>query len=106
MHSTDLQFGVPYEFNAILDELVDGPHGMMADPHAEEEHKIAQMNLSLSQIETPTLKTEKSHGDELLEQRMMTEIEEQVELPTEPSPRSSQHSQQNPKTEEQDLIED
>ena len=41
MHSTDLQFGVPFEFNAILDELVDGPHGMMADPRAEEEYKIA-----------------------------------------------------------------
>ena len=41
MHSTDLQFGVPFEFNAILDELVDGPHGMMADPQAEEEYKIA-----------------------------------------------------------------
>ena len=37
---------------------------------------------------------------------MMTEIEEQVELPTDPSPRSSQHSQQNPKTEEQSLIEE
>ena len=36
----------------------------------------------------------------------MTEIEEQVELPTDPSPRSSQHSQQNPKTEEQNLIEE
>ena len=37
---------------------------------------------------------------------MMTEIDEQVELPTDPSPRSSQHSQQNPKTEEQNLIEE
>ena len=58
MHSTDLQFGVPFEFNAILDELVDGPHGMIADPRAEEEYKI-NMNLSLSQIENKP-KTEPS----------------------------------------------
>ena len=24
MHSTDLQYGVPWEFNAILDEMLDG----------------------------------------------------------------------------------
>ena len=24
MHSTDLQYGVPWEFNSILDELLDG----------------------------------------------------------------------------------
>ena len=29
LHSTDLQHGVPWEFNAILDELLDGDAGFM-----------------------------------------------------------------------------
>ena len=29
MHSTDLQYGVPWEFNAILDELLDGNGGAL-----------------------------------------------------------------------------
>ena len=29
LHSSDLQHGVPWEFNAILDELLDGDAGMM-----------------------------------------------------------------------------
>lgn len=43
MHSTDLQWGVPLEFNAILDDLLDGGQGLVN----EEEYKM-QMNLSLS----------------------------------------------------------
>ena len=47
MHSTDLQYGVPWEFNAILDDLLDGGNGN------EEEYKM-QMNLSMSAIpQTP-----------------------------------------------------
>jgi len=46
MHSTDLQFGVPWEFNAILDELLDG-NGTASGIVNEEEYKM-QMNLSMS----------------------------------------------------------
>ena len=35
MHSTDLQYGVPWEFNAILDELLDG-----GAPMNEEEYNL------------------------------------------------------------------
>ena len=40
MHSKDLQHGVPYEFNHILDELLDG--GALLN---EEEYKM-QMSMS------------------------------------------------------------
>ena len=29
MHSTDLMYGVPWEFNSILDEILDGNAGVM-----------------------------------------------------------------------------
>jgi hypothetical protein len=34
MHSTDLQYGVPWEFNAILDELLDGGEPMNEEEYA------------------------------------------------------------------------
>ena len=37
MHSTDLQYGVPWEFNSILDELLDGNVGGMVN---EEEYNM------------------------------------------------------------------
>ena len=37
MHSTDLQWGVPLEFNAILDDLLDGGQGMIN----EEEYRLS-----------------------------------------------------------------
>ena len=38
IHSTDLQYGVPWEFNCILDELLDG--GGPATLLNEEEYKM------------------------------------------------------------------
>ena len=43
MHSTDLQWGVPLEFNAILDDLLDGGQGMIN----EEEYRLS-MNQSMN----------------------------------------------------------
>ena len=43
MHSKDLQHGVPYEFNNILDELLDGVNPMM-----NEDEYTRMNNLSLS----------------------------------------------------------
>ena len=41
MHSTDLQYGVPWEFNAILDDLLDGNPGGVLN---EEEYNL-QLNM-------------------------------------------------------------
>lgn len=45
LHSKDLNWGVPNEFNAILDDLTDGGLGFVN----EEEYKM-QLNLSMSQV--------------------------------------------------------
>jgi hypothetical protein len=71
MHSTDLQFGVPWEFNAILDELLDGTSMMN-----EEEYKM-QMNLSLSQIPQGQLNEDNTGANEE-EVRLLTEVDEQA----------------------------
>jgi len=72
MHSTDLQFGVPWEFNAILDELLDGS-GLMN----EEEYKM-QMNLSQSQI-PPSTEAQLNEDHAGSNQVMLTEVIERVE---------------------------
>ncbi len=71
MHSQDLQHGVPWEFNQILDDLLEGNQPVMN----EEEYKM-QMNLSLSQIPPETPIGGPENDGQQIEQRMLTEIEE------------------------------
>lgn len=87
MHSKDLQHGVPYEFNNILDELLDGVN---PSPMMNEEEYNRQMNLSLSQIppETPSRAGGDQDVDNGIQERLLTEVEEGKELST---PHSSAH---------------
>jgi len=41
LHSSDLQHGVPWEFNAILDELLDGDAGMMNEEDYNNLHQMS-----------------------------------------------------------------
>ena len=95
MHSKDLQHGVPYEFNNILDELLDGVNPMM-----NEDEYTRMNNLSLSQIPPETLN--QADADENgVPERMLTEVEEGKEFstPKESSLSSSKNSKKTEKVE-------
>ena len=91
MHSKDLQHGVPYEFNNILDELLDGVN---PSPMMNEEEYNRQMNLSLSQIppETPSRAGGDQDVENGIQERLLTEVEEGKELST---PHGSSHYESN-----------
>lgn len=67
-----MQYGVPWEFNAILDDLLDGGNTMMN----EEEYKM-QMNLSMSAIPNEPGETPHASANVEVNERIMTEIDEQ-----------------------------
>ena len=75
MHSTDLQWGVPLEFNAILDDLLDGGQGMMN----EEEYQIS-LNQSLSHAFAPETgigsAAHQDHDEHNTNDQMLSEVEE------------------------------
>ena len=75
MHSTDLQYGVPWEFNAILDDLLDANPNLLN----EEEYKMQMnsMNYSLSQINPTLTPGGVSVDGQAINERLMTEIDEQ-----------------------------
>ena len=72
IHSTDLQYGVPWEFNCILDELLDGGEQVFLN---SEEYKV-QMNLSLSQIPRENTPTGITVDESAINQGLMAEIDE------------------------------
>lgn len=90
MHSSDLNYGVPYEFNLILDELLDDNQRFMN----EEEYKL-QMNFSMNMSHSVAMHTP-SHISQIQPeepaQRMLTEVEENKDGQYEASSKTSEQA--------------